>query len=272
GRGTASVRNHGGSRDAKSAFDACSPNWSRCCKVSKKKVQSPLPTMAASVQHGPEEKPKMRPERWQTEPGRLALMLAVGAALGAAAHAQAADTATPIQHLVVIYQENVSFDHYFATYPRAANPPGEPAFHARTGTPSVNGLTAAMLTNNPNAAQPFRLDRSRAATCDQDHNYKAEQQGYNAGLVNKAVESMGTGAASRSGNTPCSPTDVMGYFDGNTVTALWNYAQYFAMNDNHFGTTFGPSTPGALNLVSGQTHGATPSCALVASGCTATSD
>ncbi|HZP94692.1 MAG TPA: alkaline phosphatase family protein [Burkholderiales bacterium] len=214
----------------------------------------------------------MRPERWQTEPGRLALMLAVGAALGAAAHAQAADTATPIQHLVVIYQENVSFDHYFATYPRAANPPGEPAFHARPGTPSVNGLTAALLTNNPNAAQPFRLDRSRAATCDQDHNYKAEQQGYNAGLVNKAVESMGTGAASRSGNTPCSPTDVMGYFDGNTVTALWNYAQYFAMNDNHFGTTFGPSTPGALNLVSGQTHGATPSCALVASGCTATSD
>ena len=50
----------------------------------------------------------------------------------------------------------------------------------------------------------------------------------------------------------------MGYFDGNTVTALWNYAQHFAMSDNFFGTTFGPSTPGALNLVSGQTHGATP--------------
>ncbi|HUZ65506.1 MAG TPA: hypothetical protein VMU82_17515, partial [Acetobacteraceae bacterium] len=37
-------------------------------------------------------------------------------------------TATPIKHLVVIYDENVSFDHYFATYPKAANPPGEPAF------------------------------------------------------------------------------------------------------------------------------------------------
>jgi hypothetical protein len=32
-----------------------------------------------------------------------------------------------------------------------------------------------------------------------------------------------------------------------------------ALSDNFFGTTFGPSTPGALNLVSGQTHGATPS-------------
>ena len=52
--------------------------------------------------------------------------------------------------------------------------------------------------------------------------------------------------------------DVMGYYDGNTVTALWNYAQHFAMSDNSFGTTYGPSTPGALNLISGQTHGATP--------------
>lgn len=30
------------------------------------------------------------------------------------------------------------------------------------------------------------------------------------------------------------------------------------MNDNFFGTTFGPSTPGHINLISGQTHGATP--------------
>jgi phospholipase C len=50
----------------------------------------------------------------------------------------------------------------------------------------------------------------------------------------------------------------MGYYDGNTVTALWNYAQHFAMNDDSFGTTFGPSTPGAINLISGNTHGATP--------------
>ena len=48
-------------------------------------------------------------------------------------------TATPIRHLVVIFQENVSFDHYFATYPHARNPPGEPRFVASPGTPSVNG-------------------------------------------------------------------------------------------------------------------------------------
>jgi len=47
----------------------------------------------------------------------------------------------------------------------------------------------------------------------------------------------------------------MGYYDGNTVTALWNYAQNFAMSDNSYGTTFGPSTVGAINLISGQTNG-----------------
>jgi phospholipase C len=42
----------------------------------------------------------------------------------------------------------------------------------------------------------------------------------------------------------CNADDVMNYYDGNTVTAMWNYAQHYAMSDNSFGTTFGPSAPG----------------------------
>ena len=48
----------------------------------------------------------------------------------------------------------------------------------------------------------------------------------------------------------------MSYYDGNTVTGLWNYAQHFAMSDNAYGTTYGPSTPGALNVTAAQTYGA----------------
>jgi phospholipase C len=161
-------------------------------------------------------------------------------------------TATPIQHLVVIFQENVSFDHYFGTYPVATNPAGEPPFHATPNTPTVNGLTNALLTFNPNlnpangaaAANPFRFDRSQAVTTDQDHSYTAEQQAFDAGLMD--LFPVDTGFAA---NT------VMGYFDGNTVTGIWNYAQFFAMSDNSYGTTFGPSSPGAVNLISGQTNG-----------------
>ncbi|MDQ2715482.1 MAG: alkaline phosphatase family protein [Chloroflexota bacterium] len=172
-------------------------------------------------------------------------------ASGTQANDQAYSTTTPIQHLVVIFQENVSFDHYFGTYPSATNPAGEPAFHARSNTPTVNGLTPALLTNNPNAANPQRLDRSMPITCDQDHAYTDEQKAYDRGLVDQFVQSA-------SGSHCADKSIVMDYYDGNTVTGLWNYAQHYAMSDNSFGTTFGPSTPGALNLVSGQTHGATP--------------
>jgi phospholipase C len=163
-------------------------------------------------------------------------------------------TTTPIKHVVVIFQENVSFDHYFATYPFATNPTGEPEFHARPGTPRVNGLNSTLLHFNLNSTQPFRLDRSQAATCDQDHEYTDEQAAYDHGLADKFVETVGNGPGT-DGTLTCHKSDVMGYYDGNTVTALWNYAQFFAMSDNSFNTTFGPSAPGALNLISGQTHG-----------------
>jgi phospholipase C len=166
--------------------------------------------------------------------------------------AGSAETTTPIKHLVIIFQENVSYDHYFATYPNASNPSGQPEFHAKANTPSANGLTQQLIDNNPNSAKPFRLDRTQAVTCDQNHEYKAEQEAYHGGLLDKFVEKVG------STDKGCDPKQVMGYFDGNTATALWNYAQHFAMSDNSFSTTFGPSTPGALNLVAGQTHGATP--------------
>ena len=118
-----------------------------------------------------------------------ALLIALGPSV-APAHAQGA-TATPIQHLVVIFNENVSFDHYFGTYPNATNPAGEPPFNARAGTPTVNGYTTALLTNNPNlnpangsgATNPFRLDRSQAVTADQDHDYTPEQQAFDMGAM-----------------------------------------------------------------------------------------
>jgi len=170
--------------------------------------------------------------------------------------AAAFETATPIKHIVVIFQENVSFDHYFATYPVAANPSGEPAFQARAGTPTVNGLGDFLLNHNPNSANPARLDRSQPLTCDQDHAYGAEQKAFDGGLMDKFVQF--TDVESCGAPDVGLPGLVMDYYDGNTVTAEWNYAQAFAMSDNSYGSQFGPSTPGALNLIAGLTSGATP--------------
>lgn len=48
---------------------------------------------------------------------------------------------------------------------------------------ALNGLNEALLTNNPNLLQPQRIDRSHAATGDQDHAYKAEQQAFDSGRL-----------------------------------------------------------------------------------------
>jgi phospholipase C len=183
------------------------------------------------------------------------VVAALGLAIaGGRGHAAAQATATPIKHLIVVFQENVSFDHYFGTYPKALNLPGEPPFLAASGTPRVNGLTEALLLHNPNKTNPVRLSPQQAVTCDMDHDYTPEQQAFDGGLMDKFVEFT----SAYSGQKGCDSNGVMAYFDGNTVTALWNYAQNFAMSDNSYDTTFGPSTPGALNLIAGNTHGVTP--------------
>jgi phospholipase C len=157
-------------------------------------------------------------------------------------------TTTPIKHVVVIFQENVSFDHYFGTYPHAFNLSGETPFHAWQGTPEPNSLlSSGLITNNPNKANPFRIPPSVPVTCDEDHNYGDEQGAANGGLMDKFVEKLSCN------DKILGPASTMGYYDGNTVTAMWNYAQHFAMSDNSWGTTFGPSTPGALNLIAGNT-------------------
>ena len=173
-------------------------------------------------------------------------------------------TATPIKHLVVIFDENNSFDHYFATYPNALpNLDGSVYFgKPKDDTPLINGLTPTLLTNNPNSltgaggSNPFRLDRSQAATCNNSNSYTLEQVAFDSGLLDKYAVTSAT--------TPCGfflpPAGQflsMGYYDGNTVTALWNYAQHYAMSDNFFDTEFGVTLEGHLNLLSGQTHGVT---------------
>ena len=160
----------------------------------------------------------------------LALAVIVGAASSGAAPADPAassgTTSTPIKHVVVIFQENVSFDHYFATYPKAANTSGQP-FHGFVFTPQVNGLNQQLLTANPNGTNPRRYDPSQIGdvlTCDQDHNYTDEQLAFDNGAMDKFPATVGTGKGTSPTGAPCAAGDVMNYYDGNTVTALWNYA------------------------------------------------
>jgi len=229
----------------------------------------------------------------------IGCLAAAFAAVAAAALAQDHDgtaipTVTPIKHLVVIFQENVSFDHYFGTYPVAKNLPGETPFTASPRTPnSINTLMTPLdtghnfapltgvdlLNHNPNsnpaapangggvfngagASNPIRLSPAQALTADMEHDETPEQGAYDNGLMDGFPRWVGTAGPPPAGVT--TKGLVMGYYDGNTVTALWNYAQHFALNDNHYATQFGPSTPGAINLISGQTNGIAAAINVVA--------
>ena len=90
-------------------------------------------------------------------------------------------------------------------------------------------------------------------TADQGHNEAPEESAYNNGNMDGFPAWVGTAGPPPAGIT--SKGLVMGYYDGNTVTALWNYAQHYALSDNAYTTQFGPSSPGAINLVSGQSNG-----------------
>jgi phospholipase C len=197
-------------------------------------------------------------------------------------------TKTKIKHVVIVFGENVSFDHYWGTYPSAVATDAGAGFTAATGTPTVNNLSTplnvnsttwtaianpTLLTANPNnntsgangtnASNPFLLMALQADTADMGHGYTAEQSAYDNGLMDLFPANTGKAdsAALITATTPPAAAStkglVMAYFDGNTLGTWWNLAQNYALNDNMYTTQFGPSTPGAINVISGQTNGVT---------------
>ena len=163
----------------------------------------------------------------------------------------AAVTTTPIKHLVVIFQENVSFDHYFGTYPERDE--HVRAAVRRRHTPKVNGLantpgaggTGTLLTttrtSTPAATRSTRAGSIPAnindvLTCDQDHDYNDEQKAFDDGAMDKFVTTVGT-ATGTSGTGQRVPGQRRHeLLRRQHRDRLWNYAQQFAMSDNSFGT------------------------------------
>src|SRR5690348_4286617 len=170
----------------------------------------------------------MRPRRtWLPVVGAALLGLFSISPVTSSAEEQApsaSSTATPIQHLVVIFQENISFDHYFGTYPEAANTSGQSfkdighvTVNNLANTPGAGGV-GTLLTNNPNKdaggnqVNPRRYDPSNVndiLTCDQNHNYDSEQKAFDGGAMDKFVTTVGAGSGKSPTGQPCNPADVM---------------------------------------------------------------
>lgn len=184
-----------------------------------------------------------------------AMTLALLASFAHGAQSQV-ETTTPIKHLVIVMLQDESFDRYFGRYPIAENHPGEKPFHALKTTPKVAGYTTALMTKNPNLTNPYRLAPGEP-TCDQGYGPLAQKASYNHGRDNMFIWIDDT-AVNGINDDGCFPQSVMGYYDGNTVNSLWNYAQHYAMADHFFATDYSSKTSGLINEIAGTTQGVKP--------------
>jgi len=138
---------------------------------------------------------------------------------------------SPIKHVIIIMEENHTFDNYFGTYP---------------GVNGLNGSTSQPLyASAPPTVFPFHL---RGLTLSQDfcHNWTCAHRAYDNGKLDGFVAAAGSNL-------------TMGYFDYNQIPYYWDYASQYVLLDNFYSSVMGPSLPNHLYLIAGQSGGFTGS-------------
>jgi phospholipase C len=147
---------------------------------------------------------------------------------------QTSKSKTPIQHFVVLMQENHTFDNYFGTYPGAN---GIPAGTCMPVDPSDK--------TNTDCVEPFHIgDRP---IDDLDHSLSTFQMQYNDGKMNGFVYALNQ----RNQNGAM----AMGYYDDSDLPYYWNLADEYVLFDNYFSSDHGGSFANHMYWVSAQPGG-----------------
>ncbi|HLY85768.1 MAG TPA: alkaline phosphatase family protein [Gaiellaceae bacterium] len=185
----------------------------------------------------------------------LAGLVLVGALLASAelpghrheARAAVRDGIQKIRHVVIIMQENRSFDSYFGTYPGA------------DGIPMKNGKPTVCVPD----PQRHACERPYHDTTDRNaggpHGYGNAVGDIAGGRMNGFIVQAERGRDHyckihiddpRCSNTPRAP-DVMGYHDWHEIPNYWDYARHFVLQDHMFQSDTSWSLPAHLYMVSG---------------------
>ena len=142
-----------------------------------------------------------------------------------------------IEHIVILMQENRSFDHYFGTMPGVRGFADPAAIRLPDGSP-------VFLQPNPGHAQgyltPFRLDTSTTsaqATPGTDHSWASQHQAWDNGRMDQWVRAKGP--------------FTMGYFTQADIPFQWALAQAFTICDNYHCSVLGPTNPNRLYMWTG---------------------
>jgi phospholipase C len=150
---------------------------------------------------------------------------------------QPAGSLSDIEHIVILMQENRSFDHYFGTMPGVRGfsdptaitlPDGNPVFYQPDPSHAQGYLT------------PFHYDTkstSAQATPDTDHGWATQHQAWDNGKMDQWVPAKGP--------------YTMGYFTQADIPFHWALAEAFTLCDNYHCSVFGPTNPNRLYMWTG---------------------
>jgi len=137
---------------------------------------------------------------------------------------------SPIKHIVVIVEENHTFDNYFGTYP------GANGIGGATPQPSSNARNAQLVA-------PFVINTTTISH-DLSHTWTSAHQAYDGGKMDGFVIASNSDLS-------------MGHFDPSLIPSYWDYASRFVLLDNFYTSVMGPSLPNHLYLIAGQSGGLT---------------
>lgn len=171
------------------------------------------------------------------------VIVLLGLGFGGASGAVAAEGIHKVQHVIVIMQENRSFDQYFGTYPGADGiPPG-----VCVPDPLNGGCVAPFHDGN---------DKNYGGPHAQGNAVADINGGRMDGFVNQAEHGLHCGATTEPGCSPCSQTaasacvDAMGYHDSREIPNYWAYAQNYVLQDKLFASSLSWSLPEHLFMMS----------------------
>jgi phospholipase C len=142
-----------------------------------------------------------------------------------------------IEHIVILMQENRSFDHYFGTMPGVRGFADPAAMRLPGGRP-------VFCQPDPSHAQgyllPFHLDTATSTAAivpDTDHSWETQHQAWDNGRMDQWVTAKGP--------------FCMGYYAQADIPFHWALARAFTLCDNYYCSVMGPTNPNRLYMWSG---------------------
>src|SRR5579864_1137797 len=179
----------------------------------------------------------------------LVVLLVIWPAASAAASRAALTGIHKIRHIVIIMQENRSFDSYFGTYPGADGIPG------LAGHPGK--VPCLPDPHSRHCQRPYHDASARNAGGPHGHDSALADiaRGRMNGFIRQAEVGKAQACKAHFDSPYCSRhpkrPDVMGYHDRREIPTYWNYASHFVLQDHMFQSDASWSMPQHLYMVSG---------------------